>query len=193
MWACACGGSNPPFGTILPMPHEILIVGGGPAGSATAIHLARLLPSYRDRILLIDKKVFPREKPCGGGLSGRALASLEEMGVRITVPAVATDLVQYRFGERLSSDLVPGACRVVRRSEFDAMLLGVARDRGIEVSEGEGLVSLSANGGRPRVRTTRRALEPEVVVGADGAGSLVRRLAGLPEPRAFARLHQMEI
>lgn len=174
------------------MPHEILIVGGGPAGASTAIHLARLLPSLRDRVLLVDRKVFPREKPCGGGLSGRALAALDAMDVRITVPSVATDVARYRFGERLSSYRVPGACRVVRRAEFDAMLLGIVRARGIEVAEGEGLVALECGDGRPRVRTTRRALAPRVVVGADGAGSLARRLAGLPEPRAYARLHQLE-
>lgn len=175
------------------MPLEIVIVGGGPAGSSTALHLARLLPSLRDRVLLVDKQVFPREKPCGGGLSGRALAALDAIGVPLTVPSVATDVVQYRFGERLSRYEVPGACRVVRRSEFDAMLLAAVRDRGVAVSEGEGLVALSDDGGRPRVATTRRSLSPHVVVGADGAASLVRRLAGLAEPRAFARLHQLEI
>ena len=48
---------------------DTLVVGAGPAGSATAIHLARA----GVRVLLADKARFPRDKPCGGGLTGRAL------------------------------------------------------------------------------------------------------------------------
>lgn len=198
MWAHACGGSTPPFGTI-PSPRpaavdpEVLIVGGGPAGASTAIHLSRLLPSLRDRILVVDAKAFPREKPCGGGLSGRALATLESMGIALDVPSVAADTVEYRVGDRLATTHVPGALRVVRRAEFDAALLRAAAARGIEASEGEALVALETDAGRPRARTARRRLAPRVVVGADGAGSLVRRLAGLPPPRFFARLHLLEI
>ena len=48
---------------------DVLVVGAGPAGSATAIHLAR----GGARVLLVDSARFPRDKPCGGGLTGRAL------------------------------------------------------------------------------------------------------------------------
>ena len=52
------------------MEHvDVLIVGAGPAGSAAAIHLARGGKS----VLLADRARFPRDKPCGGGLTGRAL------------------------------------------------------------------------------------------------------------------------
>ena len=49
--------------------YDVLIVGAGPAGSATAIHLAR----GGARVLLADRARFPRDKPCGGGVTGRAL------------------------------------------------------------------------------------------------------------------------
>ncbi|MFN0149472.1 MAG: NAD(P)/FAD-dependent oxidoreductase [bacterium] len=175
------------------MSIEILIVGGGPAGASTAIHLARLLPSQREKILVIDKQAFPREKPCGGGLSGRALATLADMGVEISVPSVTTDCVQYRFGGGTSRYHVPGACRIVRRAEFDTMLLRNAASRGVCVCEGESLTQMSRDGERFHVRTTRRSITPRVVIAADGAASLVRRLAGFPAPRAFARLHLYEI
>ena len=48
---------------------DVLVVGAGPAGSSTAIHLARA----GVRVLLAEKARFPRDKPCGGGLTGRAL------------------------------------------------------------------------------------------------------------------------
>ena len=49
--------------------YDVLVVGAGPAGSATAIHLAR----GGARVLLADRARFPRDKPCGGGVTGRAL------------------------------------------------------------------------------------------------------------------------
>src|SRR5712691_8257131 len=48
---------------------DVLVVGAGPAGSAAAIRLARAGAS----VLLVDRARFPRDKPCGGGLTGRAL------------------------------------------------------------------------------------------------------------------------
>src|SRR5690242_14683779 len=49
--------------------YDVLIAGAGPAGSATAIHLSR----GGARVLLSDRAPFPRDKPCGGGVTGRAL------------------------------------------------------------------------------------------------------------------------
>jgi len=49
--------------------YDVLVVGAGPAGSATAIHLAR----GGAHVLLADRARFPRDKPCGGGVTGRAL------------------------------------------------------------------------------------------------------------------------
>ena len=57
---------------------DVLVVGAGPAGSATAIHLAR----GGARVLLVDKARFPRDKPCGGGLTGRALRALPCPSIR---------------------------------------------------------------------------------------------------------------
>jgi flavin-dependent dehydrogenase len=66
-------------------------------------------------------------------------------------------------------------CRVVRRSEFDAALAWAARERGIELCEGERVVHLARDGAGVRVETDRRAYWAPVVVGADGSGSVVRR------------------
>ncbi len=57
--------------------HDIVIVGAGPAGSSTAHYLAR----YGLDVLLLDKAKFPRDKTCGDGLTPRALAILDDMGI----------------------------------------------------------------------------------------------------------------
>ena len=68
-----------------------------------------------------------------------------------------------------------GICWVIRRSEFDAMLLDAARARGIEVRCGVKVSSLRREGDRIRVETPDGAILARAVVGADGSGSLVRR------------------
>src|SRR5207244_11538567 len=66
-------------------------------------------------------------------------------------------------------------CRVVRRREFDARLARAARERGVELREGERVVGLARDGAGIRVETDRRAYWAPVVGGADGSGSVVRR------------------
>ena len=48
---------------------DVIIVGSGPAGTSTALHLCRLRPELAGRILLLDRAVHPREKLCGGGIT----------------------------------------------------------------------------------------------------------------------------
>ena len=48
---------------------DVLIVGSGPSGISTALHLARLDPTWAGRVVVVDKAVHPREKLCGGGLT----------------------------------------------------------------------------------------------------------------------------
>ena len=56
---------------------DVLVVGGGPAGAATGYWLARA----GHRVLVVEKKRFPREKTCGDGLTPRAVRQLEDMGL----------------------------------------------------------------------------------------------------------------
>ena len=58
--------------------YDALVIGGGPGGSATAYHLAR----GGARVLLCEKAAYPRDKVCGDGLTPRAVAALDAMGLR---------------------------------------------------------------------------------------------------------------
>src|SRR5919106_5962384 len=55
--------------------YDVVVVGAGPAGSATAAHLART----GARVMLVDRTAFPRDKACGGGLTPRGVAALERL------------------------------------------------------------------------------------------------------------------
>jgi len=155
--------------------RDVVIVGGGPAGSATALFLLRHDPALAGRILLLEKARHPRPKVCAGGLIPHALQCLDELGVGLSVPHVMVDRARVEApADRVE---VEGArfCAVVRRDELDASLLAAVRARGVEVREEEKVVALGRVAAGVEVATTRATYVAPIVVGADGSGSLVRR------------------
>jgi flavin-dependent dehydrogenase len=171
--------------------RDVLIAGAGPAGVATAVALAARAPGAR--ILCLDKARFPREKPCGGGLTGHAHGALATLGLTLRVPHVACRTGRIAYDAHTCDVALGRPVDVVRRREFDADLVAQTRARGIEVVEGEGLASFTVEAGRVTVVTTAgRTLTGRVLVGADGAGSRVRRTLAVDD-RPPLRLFQAEI
>jgi geranylgeranyl reductase family protein len=149
---------------------DVAIVGGGPAGSWTAYHLA----IAGARVAILDGS-HPREKPCGGGLSARALDRLRPMGA---LPA-GVDAVQARFaapGARAAVSLRAGAPAliVVARRDLDSALLNAAVRRGAEHVPQRAAAFTRTDSGWT-VDTSGRRLSAAWIVGADGVNSLVRR------------------
>jgi flavin-dependent dehydrogenase len=155
--------------------REVVIVGGGPAGSGTALALAGLAPQLAGRTLLLDRAEFPRDKTCAGGLIPHTLDLLAELGLGLDVPHVRVDLAHVEAGGRPIEIAERGCCWIIRRREFDAFLLGAARDRGLEVRDGVAVTGVARSGEWIRLTTSDGDLECRAVVGADGSGSLVRR------------------
>lgn len=155
--------------------REVVIVGSGPAGAATALRLAAAHPVLAAGTVLLEKAHHPRDKTCAGGLIPKAVRLMDELGVPLAVPTARVDsacvVVPGRELRLPGSDI----CRVVRRRELDAALAWAARDRGVELREGERVVQLARDGAGVRVETDRHAYWAPVVVGADGGGSVVRR------------------
>ena len=166
--------------------YEVAIAGAGPAGCATAAALVKADPSLRGRILVVERARFPRAKPCGGGLTGHCEEALAAVGLALTVPSFASPRGIVRLGSVVRAVDLPRPVRVVRREEFDASLAAQVRDLGVELREGAPMKGFSvedrgvtiALGGSVSVRA-------RVLVGADGAGSLVRKhLVGHRAPAA---------
>jgi len=155
--------------------RDVIIVGAGPAGSATALRLAARAPSLAAGTVLLDKAHHPRDKPCAGGVIPKASALLAALGVPFDVPQARVGGAGVALPG--ASLVVPGddLCRVVRRREFDARLAGAARERGVALREGARVRRVARDGCGVRVETESETFWAPVVVGADGSGSLVRR------------------
>ena len=159
--------------------QDVVVVGGGPAGLATALCLLHREPRLAGRLVVLEKDDYPREKFCAGAIGGRGELALARIGVVVDVPAVpvaaiVADLPQGRVEGRAAR-----IGRVVRRIEYDARLAEIARDRGVRIETGVKATALAVSGGVARLETSQGMITTKVVVGADGVGSVVRRAIGL--------------
>jgi geranylgeranyl reductase family protein len=143
--------------------YDIAILGAGPAGSVAAYRLADAGAS----VLLLDKATFPRDKPCGGGVTGRA-ARLLPFSIDPVVEDVADRLecglrYRHRFTRRARAPLA----YMTQRRRLDHFLVQRAAEAGAEVREGE--------------TADARELDARIVIGADGCNGQSAKQLGLAE------------
>lgn len=174
----------------MPIRHEVLVVGGGPAGAALATRLAR---GGRD-VLLIDRSRFPRAKCCSEYGSPGTLTELDRLGVLPAVvgagwTALTGTTVTAARGSSLVGRFADAGCgrptgSALPRREFDTLLLDTARRAGVTVREATGLRDLGRLPDGRMAATLRddageHHATARVVIGADGLASRVARRSGL--------------
>ncbi len=168
--------------------YDLIIVGAGPAGSAAAIQIANRNPAIARRTLIMDQAIFPRAKLCGGGVTTHADALLKQLRVNLDVPSFPIHALTLKYGDAQATLHWRNLFRVVRREEFDAALVQQACARGIAMREGEAVRELARDETGVNVQTTRGAYRAKIVIGADGANSVVRAKLGLARWDRISRL-----
>jgi geranylgeranyl reductase family protein len=159
---------------------EVIVVGGGPAGALAALALAE----RRVDVLVLDKKRFPRDKPCGGGIRYGVYRRFPDLAAHLKATVAIHEIRRVQMES-------PGGHAVVasgdapfyltlRRTELDAALLARARGEGARVAEAARATAVERDGDGVVVRCVDgRAFTGRLVIGADGVNSVVARAAGL--------------
>ena len=151
--------------------YDVIVVGMGPAGATAAGELSRAGFS----VLGLEWKTMPRYKVCGGGLSAR-LDALLDPDYRSTIEDTIYS-VRFQFAgmESFRVTSPDPIAYMVMRDRFDAELVRQARTRGVEIHDDERVEAVTEHYDSVDVRTARGHYRARIVIGADGATSMVGR------------------
>ena len=157
------------------MRYDAIVAGAGPAGSTAARILAREGAS----VLLLDRARFPRDKPCGGGVTLRAAACQEIDLSPVVERTVKGARFSLRLGETFDRRYEEPLTYMTQRRRLDALLAEAAVAAGAAFQDGEPVRAVeTSNGGSGSgvtVRTERGAYTARTLIGADGANGVVGR------------------
>src|SRR6516162_7787381 len=171
------------------MVFDIIVVGGGPAGSAAGAILAR----KGCRVLILDRARFPRDKPCGDYLNPECTAAMNRIGMLEPVRAAAVPVSGMRIfapdGTSAHTVFSSGTGYALSRRTLDHLLLSQAACAGAVVHEESRVVALShqreaftVSAENGRLPDRAHDYSAPIVIGADGLRSTVARLAGAGDP-----------
>ena len=154
--------------------HDVLVIGGGPAGASAAILLARAGRS----VAVVEKEAFPRRKVCGEYVSASAMSVLRTLGAPGFFDAVCGPGVRKILlwaGDAAVEAPLPRQARTLAREKLDTLLLAQARECGAEVHQPAVGIELERSAGGFRCRASlergegKLELEARAVIAAHGS------------------------
>ena len=155
---------------------DVAVIGAGPAGSTTAYRLAQAGAS----VLVVDRSRFPRDKPCGGGLTMRGVRLLPFSVDPVVEEAVDRVVLRLRFGKGVEHQRDDGPyVLMTQRRRLDHYLVEKAQDVGAELREGIRVRSIDERPGGFEIRADGFAASADVLIGADGANGITPKALGI--------------
>jgi geranylgeranyl reductase family protein len=155
--------------------YDAIVVGAGPAGSTAAYRLAEAGAD----VLLLDRARFPRDKPCGGGVTGRA-ARLIPFSIDPVVEHVVTHAdLRLRYGRMHARGTGRPLVYMTQRRRLDRYLAEHAADAGADFRDGVRVTDVAAANGTVVVTAGGERFEAETLIGADGVNGMTARAVSL--------------
>jgi geranylgeranyl reductase family protein len=154
---------------------DVIVVGAGPAGSTVAHRLA----ADGARVALLDKARFPRDKPCGGGITVRGLQHLPVDVTPVVEDRVTHVELGFGYGERFERSTPEPLVLMTQRRRLDAYLAEHAAARGADFRDGVRVRTIELGSNGAVVATDTGRLAARVVIGADGCNGVSARALGL--------------
>jgi len=163
------------------MKKEVIIVGGGPAGTFTALYLAAKCPWLAKDIVLLEAQPQGREKVCAGGVSGRVMKTArEDLGIDISsLPGRDVEGMMVRVGDWGATADKPGLGRVIRRELLDSFLLDRVKERGVTVLTETPVGNIVREPRSISAETAKGTFTGRVLVGADGMSGITEKALGV--------------
>ena len=155
--------------------YDAIVVGAGPAGSTAAYFLAKEGAS----VLVVDRAKFPRDKPCGGGLTGRAVRALPFSVEPVVEHVVTLAELGLGYGKRVERGSGAPLVYMTQRKVLDAYLLEHAATAGAEVRDGVRVTGVESNGSGPTIVAGGARIHAETLIGADGVNGITAKALSL--------------
>ena len=157
--------------------HDLIVVGGGPAGSMCAREAAQRGLD----VVLIEKESTPRIKMCGGALSPRIADTLDFDISPVVQLEMHTAFVYSPSGNKIVIVRKNSKGSLVKRDEFDRYLLEKAREAGVEIIDDTRVIEVEQLKRGIRVLSPGDSFKGHILVGADGVNSTISRKLGIRE------------
>lgn len=157
------------------MRYDVIVVGAGPAGSTAARECA----SRGLSVLLLDKAEFPRDKPCGGGVTVRAARLLPFDLAPVTERTISSVQFSLRQTGAFTRQASQPLTYLTQRRHLDRLLLERATNAGVVLRQRAPVRAIEREAAHVVVRAGGEAFVGRTLVAADGANGQTARLAGV--------------